>query len=140
MSLPTHLALEVVTPERPLVRETVDEVTLPGTEGELGVLPGHTPLLTTLKVGVLSYRKGDQRFYVAVAQGFAEVLSDRVTVLAQVAERAEDIDVARAEGARQRAELRLAKPGPETDAERARSAWTKATVRLQVAAKVRARA
>ena len=140
MSLPTHLALEVVTPDRPLVRETVDEVTLPGTEGELGVLPGHTPLLTTLKVGVLSYRKGEQRFYVAVSQGFAEVLPDRVTVLAQVAERAEDIDVARAESARQRAELRLSKPGPETDVERARAAWIKASVRLQVAAKARARA
>src|SRR4029453_135592 len=99
MSLPTHLALEVVTPDRPLVRETVDEVTLPGTEGELGVLPGHTPLLTTLKVGGLSSRKVEQRFSVAVAQGFAEVLPHRVTVLAQLAERADDIDVSRAESA-----------------------------------------
>lgn len=140
MSLPTHLALEIVTPERPLVRETVDEVALPGTEGELGVLPGHTPLLTTLKVGVLWYRQGEARHYVAVSQGFAEVLSDRVTVLAQVAERAEDIDVARAEAAKQRAELRLSTPGPDTDLELARDALVKATVRLQTAARARARA
>jgi F-type H+-transporting ATPase subunit epsilon len=140
MSLPTHLALEIVTPERPLVRETVDEVALPGSEGELGVLPGHTPLLTTLRVGVLWYRQGDTKHYVAVAEGFAEVLSDRVTVLAQIAERAEDIDVARAEAAKQRAELRLSKPGPETDLELARDTLAKATVRLQAAARARARA
>jgi F-type H+-transporting ATPase subunit epsilon len=140
MSLPTQLALEIVTPERPLVRETVAEVALPGTEGELGVLPGHTPLLTTLKVGVLWYRQGEQRHYVAISRGFAEVLPDRVTVLAQLAERAEDIDVKRAEAAKQRAELRLTKPGPETDLELAREALEKAVVRLQVAARARARA
>jgi F-type H+-transporting ATPase subunit epsilon len=140
MSLPTHLALEIVTPERPLVRETVAEVALPGTEGELGILPGHTPLLTTLKVGVLWYRQGETKHYVAVSQGFAEVLPDRVTVLAQGAERAEDIDVARAEAAKQRAELRLTKPGPDTDLELARDALAKATVRLQAAARARARA
>jgi F-type H+-transporting ATPase subunit epsilon len=139
MSLPTHLALEIVTPERPLVRETVDEIALPGSGGELGVLPGHTPLLTTLKVGVLWYRQGEAKHYVAVSEGFAEVLADRVTVLAQVAERAEDIDVARAEAAKQRAELRLSKPGPETDLDLARAALTKATVRLQAAARARAR-
>jgi F-type H+-transporting ATPase subunit epsilon len=118
MSLPTHLALEIVTPERPLVRETVAEVALPGTEGELG----------------------ETKHYVAVSQGFAEVLPDRVTVLAQGAERAEDIDVARAEAAKQRAELRLTKPGPDTDLELARDALAKATVRLQAAARARARA
>jgi F-type H+-transporting ATPase subunit epsilon len=139
MSQPT-LVLEIVTPERPLVHETVDEVILPGAAGELGVLPGHTPLLTTLKVGTLWYRVGAERRYVAIIGGFAEVLPDRVTVLATLAERAEDIDVTRAEAARQRADLRLAKPGPETDAERARFAWIKASTRLQVAAKARARA
>jgi hypothetical protein len=77
MALPTHLTLEIVTPERPLVKETVDEVTLPGVLGELGILPGHTPLLTVLKVGVLSYRKGDERSYVAIVHGFAEALADR---------------------------------------------------------------
>src|SRR4029453_13923114 len=140
MSLPTDLALEIVTPERPLVRETVDEIALPGTEGELGVLPGHTPLLTTLKVGVLWYRQGEAKHYVAISRGFAEVLSDRVTVLAQMAERAEDIDVTRAEAAKRRAELRLSKPGPDTDLELARDALLKATVRLQTAARARARA
>jgi F-type H+-transporting ATPase subunit epsilon len=104
------------------------------------VLPGHTPLLTTLKVGTLWYRQGAERHYVAVAQGFAEVLPDRVTVLAQVAERGEDIDIARAEASRQRAELRLAKPGPETDIEQARVELAKAQTRLQVASKARARA
>jgi F-type H+-transporting ATPase subunit epsilon len=139
MALPTHLALEIVTPERPLVAETVDEVALPGAEGELGVLPGHTPLLTTLKIGTLWYRQGETRHYLVVAKGFAEVLPDRVTVLAQQAERAEDIDVARAEAERQRAEQRLAQPGPDTDAELAREALEKATVRLQTAARARAR-
>jgi F-type H+-transporting ATPase subunit epsilon len=140
MSLPKHLTLEVVTPERLLVREVVDEVVLPGMQGELGILPGHTPLLATLKTGVLSYRKGDQRRYLAVSQGFAEALPDRVTVLAQVAERAEDIDVGRAAAARQRSDDRLAKAGPETDLLRAQASRDKALVRLHVAQKSRERA
>jgi F-type H+-transporting ATPase subunit epsilon len=122
------------------VQETVAEVALPGALGELGVLPGHTPLLTTLRVGVLWYRQGETRHYLAVGQGFAEVLPDRVTVLAQIAERAEDIDVARAETARQRAEQRLATPGPETDAEMARESLAKANARLQAASRARVRA
>jgi F-type H+-transporting ATPase subunit epsilon len=137
--LPKELTLEIVTPERPLVHETVDEVTLPGVEGELGILPGHTPLLTVLKVGVLSYRRGDERSYVAIAHGFAEALADRVTVLAQVAERAEDIDVAKARSALERAEQRLAAGGPQTDAEAAREAQAKAQARLLVASKARTR-
>jgi F-type H+-transporting ATPase subunit epsilon len=139
VALPTSLTLEIVTPERPLVRETVDEVTLPGAEGELGILPGHTPLLTTLKVGVLSYRKGDERSYVAIAYGFAEALSDRVTVLAQIAERAEEIDVAKAKAALERAEQRLTAGGPQTDLEAAREAQAKASTRLVVASKARTR-
>jgi len=139
MSLPKELTLEIVTPDQPLVRETVDEVVLPGTEGELGVLPGHTPLLTTLKIGALWYRKGDERHHVAIAFGFAEVLPDRVTVLAQMAERAEAIDVARAETARRFASERLARSAPDTDVELARQSLQKATVRLQVAAAARPR-
>ena len=139
MALPTKLTLEIVTPERPLVHETVDEVTLPGVEGELGILPGHTPLLTVLKGGVLSYRAGDARHFVAIAHGFAEALADRVTVLAQVAERAEEIDVAKARAAQERAEQRLAAGGPQTDVESARESLAKATVRLQVASKARTR-
>ena len=134
------LSLEIVTPERPLVRETVDEVELPGAEGYLGVLPGHTPLLTLLQVGELWYRQGRETTYLAVAFGFAEVLPDRVTVLAQIAERAEDIDVPRAQAALQRATARLAQPTPDLDYERARTAQQKAETRLAVAAHARARA
>jgi F-type H+-transporting ATPase subunit epsilon len=133
------LALEIVTPDRPLVRETVDEVELPGAEGYLGVLPGHTPLLTLLKVGELWYRQGRETTYLAVAFGFAEVLPDRVTVLAQIAERAEDIDVPRAQAALQRATARLAQPTADLDYERARTAQQKAQTRLDVATHARAR-
>jgi F-type H+-transporting ATPase subunit epsilon len=139
-SLPTALTLEIVTPERPLVRETVEEIELPGSEGYLGVLPGHTPLLTLLKAGELWYRQGRETKYLAVAFGFAEVLPDRVTVLAQTAERAEDIDVPRAQAALQRAEARLARPAQELDYARARIAQQKAQTRLDVAAHARVRA
>ena len=139
-SLPTTLSLEIVTPERPLVRETVDEVELPGAEGYLGVLPGHTPLLTLLQVGELWYRKGRETTYLAVAFGFAEVLPDRVTVLAQIAERAEDIDVPRAQAALQRATAQLAQASPDLDYERARIAQQKAQTRLDVAAHAGVRA
>ena len=140
MALPTKLTLEVVTPERLLVSQEVDEVQLPGAEGYFGVLPGHTPLLATLQVGELWYRIGQQKHYLAVAFGFAEVLPDRVTVLAQLAERPEDIDVPRAEAARKRAEERIAKPQDGIDFERARVAMMKSLIRLQVAARARTRA
>src|SRR5215212_3917560 len=126
MALPTKLTLEIVTPDRALIREEVDELVVPGTEGELGVLPGHTPLLTSLKIGELWYRQGQEKHYLAIAFGFVEVLPDRVTVLADVGERAQEIDVHRAERARQRAEQLLAKaPAPhvtavDMDVERAR--------------------
>ena len=122
MALPTKLLLEVVTPDRSLIREEVDEIQLPGSEGYFGVLPGHTPLLATLRVGELWYRVGQEKQFLAIAGGFVEVLPDHVTVLAQIAERAEDIDVARAEAARKRAEERLAQPVPDIDFERARIA------------------
>jgi F-type H+-transporting ATPase subunit epsilon len=138
-ALPTHLTLEIVTPDRSVVTERVDEVELPGAEGYFGVLPGHTPLLATLKVGELWYRKGSEKFYLSIAFGFAEVLPDRVTVLAELAERPEDIDVARAEAARKRAEERIAKPLPDIDFERARIALMKSMVRLQVATRARTR-
>jgi F-type H+-transporting ATPase subunit epsilon len=139
--LPTKLALEIVTPDRALVTEQVDEVELPGAEGYFGVLPGHTPLLASLKVGELWYRIGDEKFYLAVAFGFVEVLPDRVTVLAQIAERAQDIDVARAEAAKKRAEERIASgPAPSgVDFERARVALMKSSIRLQVASRARTR-
>jgi F-type H+-transporting ATPase subunit epsilon len=139
MALPTKLTLEIVTPERSLVSEQVDEVQLPGSEGYFGVLPGHTPLLATLQVGELWYRVGQEKHFLAVAFGFAEVLPDRVTVLAQIAERPEDIDVSRAEAARKRAEERIARPLLDVDFERARIAMMKSLIRLQVAARARTR-
>jgi F-type H+-transporting ATPase subunit epsilon len=134
--LPTSLTLEIVTPEQSLVTDHVDEVQVPGSEGFFGVLPGHTPFLATLAVGQLWYRKGGQRFYLSVAGGFAEVLPDRVTILASIAERAEDIDVARAQRAKQRAEERLARPAQDVDFGRVQESLLRATVRLQVAALV----
>jgi F-type H+-transporting ATPase subunit epsilon len=143
MALPTKLTLEIVTPDRALLSEEVDEVVVPGSEGYLGVLPGHTPLLSTLKVGELWYRQGQEKHYVAIAFGFVEVLPDYVTVLAQVGERAQEIDIQRAERAKQRAEALLASPtasaSVDLDIERARVALMKSLIRLQVATRVRTR-
>ena len=144
MALPTKLTLEIVTPDRALLREEVDEVVVPGAQGEFGVLPGHTPLLSTLRIGELWYRQGQEKHYLAIAFGFVEVLPDRVTVLAQVGERAQEIDVQRAERAKQRAEQRLAQAQPQLtqidfDIERARIALMKSLLRLQVASRARTR-
>jgi F-type H+-transporting ATPase subunit epsilon len=138
-TLPTHLTLEVVTPDRSVVTERVDEVEIPGAEGYFGVLPGHTPLLAMLQVGELWYRKGAEKTYLSIAFGFAEVLPDRVTILANLAERADEIDIARAEAARQRAEQRIAAPVGDMDYERARIAMMKALIRLQVASRASSR-
>jgi F-type H+-transporting ATPase subunit epsilon len=139
MALPSHLTLELVTPDRAIVHEQVDEVEVPGADGYFGVLPGHTPLLAMLQVGVLWYRNGQEKYYLSVAFGFAEVQPDRVTILAQLAERAEEIDVARAEAARKRAEARMARPVVDMDFERARIALLKSLVRLQAAERARIR-
>ena len=135
MALPPHIELQIVTPDRLLVHEQVDEVQIPGSEGYFGVLPGHTPLLASLAVGELWYRKGQEKTYLSISFGFAEVLPDRVTILARLAERAEDIDAERAEAARRRAEERLAEKS-DVDYERARIALMKALVRLQVSSRV----
>jgi len=116
------------------VREQVDEVEIPGTEGYFGVLPGHTPMLASLAVGEMWYRKGQEKTYLSLANGFCEVLPDRVTILAQLAERAEDIDIARAEEAKRRAEARLVQ-AKDIDYERARTALVKSLARLQVASR-----
>ena len=139
MAIPTKILLEIATPDRALIREEVDEIQLPGSEGYLGVLPGHTPLLTTLKVGELWYRVGAEKHFLAIAGGFVEILPDRVTALADLAERAQDIDIARAEAAKRRAEERLAKPSSDLDFERARIAMMKSLIRLQVASRARTR-
>jgi F-type H+-transporting ATPase subunit epsilon len=140
MALSTKIRLEIVTPDKALVNEEVDEVELPGAEGYFGVLPGHAPLLSSLQVGELWYRIGREKFYLAVAFGFVEVLPQQVTVLAQIAERAREIDVARAEAAKKRAEERIARPRPHLDFERARIALMKSLIRLQVASRARTRA
>jgi F-type H+-transporting ATPase subunit epsilon len=129
-----RLTLEVATPSRLLVSETVDEVIAPGSEGYFGVLPGHAPFLTTLGVGELTYRVGRDEHHLALVGGFAEVRNDKVIVLADAAERPEDIDRARAERARERAERRLAGRGDdaEVDYTRALQALMRALTRLAV--------
>jgi F-type H+-transporting ATPase subunit epsilon len=140
MAIPKHLRLVFVTPERAIVHEEVDEVVLPGEEGHFGVLPGHAPLLAALQTGSMWYRKADERSYAFVDGGFAEVLPDRVSILAHVAERAEDIDIQRAEAARLRAEEQLSKPRvADFDAERARIALLRAITRLQISRQMRPR-
>jgi len=139
MALPTHFRLEFVTPERTIVHDDVDEVVLPGEEGDFGVLPGHAPMLALLRIGPMWYRKGADKVFAFVAGGVAEVVGDRVTVLAQVAERAEDIDLARAEAAKHRAEQVVAKPPTDMDYELARVALLRAVTRLEVSKHARTR-
>jgi len=128
------IRLEVVTPERVVVNEDVLLVTAPGTEGEFGVLVGHTPFLTTLKVGSIRYREmGGQDRYVFVSGGFAEVLPQKVTVLAESAERRRDIDVGRAKAALERAQKRLESKEAELDFERALDSLRRAQSRLSLA-------
>src|SRR6266446_9546521 len=120
MALPTQLRLQIVSADRSLVNETVDEVEIPGADGYFGVLPGHTPLLAVLQVGELWYRQGQEKHYLSLAFGFAEIQPDCVTILAQIAEKADEIDLARAEAAKKRAEERLARAAVvDMDAERA---------------------
>ena len=138
--LPDSIELIIVTPERQLLREAVVEVTLPGAEGQLGVLPGHAPLITELGIGELSFEtKGSSESVpVAVISGFAEILGDRVTVLAETAERPEEIDISRAEEAKKRAEQRLAAAAASDsniDWGRAAVALQRSLIRIQVARK-----
>ena len=130
MALPTKLTLNIVTPDHAYSHE-VDEVSLPGSEGDFGVLPGHTPLFAALRTGQMYYRQGTVKHFLAVSIGFAEVLPDKVTVLAQVAERAEDLDQARAEAGMTRAEEMLAPVPHEIDFERARVALLRTLQQLQ---------
>jgi F-type H+-transporting ATPase subunit epsilon len=137
--IPTQLELQIVTPDRNIIHDQVDEVEIPGVGGYFGVLPGHAPLLAALTAGELWFRKGQEKTYVSIAFGFAEVLPDRVTVLAKLAERAEEIDVARAEAARKRAEERLAHPESDIDFRRNAAALAKALTRLQVSSRAGSR-
>jgi F-type H+-transporting ATPase subunit epsilon len=130
------LELQIVTPERHVLQETVDSVEVPGKEGYMGILPGHAPLITELGIGILSYRKGSAMRVLTVINGYAEVLPHRVIVLAEVAERAEEIDVERTQRARERAQAELseASAGNE-DWQRAELSLRRALVRLQAASK-----
>ena len=127
--------LTVVTPERAIVKEQVEELQIPGAAGYFGVLPGHAPLISELRIGEVGYRQGDRWFFISVAWGFVEVQSDQVRILAETAERAHEIDVERATRAKQRAEERIAKGGTDIDYNRALVALERALIRIQVAAK-----
>src|SRR5262247_3816049 len=132
-----RLTLEIATPTRQIVTETVDEVVAPGSEGYFGVLPGHAPFLTTLGIGEVTYRIGRDEYHLAVAGGFAEVRNDKVIMLIDMAERPNEIDRSRAERARERAERRLAGRAqePDVDYTRALAALMRALTRLAVAGK-----
>jgi F-type H+-transporting ATPase subunit epsilon len=127
--------LEIVTPERLLVSDAAEEMQIPGKNGYLGILPQHAPLITELGVGEITYRKGTQTQHLAVAWGFAEVLPDKVTILAEVAEKAEEIDVERARRAKERAEEQLKKTAQDVDHTRAEIDLERAITRLRVAEK-----
>ena len=132
ITLPTEIHLDIVTPDRLVAHDAVTAVTIPGKNGYLGILPGHAPLLTELASGALDYTSGGAKHTLCVNWGFAEVLGDRVIVLANSAERAEEIDVKRAETAKNRAEERLKRfDDPRIDMERAREALRRAMARLE---------
>lgn len=136
----TNFLLEVVTPERPILSDEVTELVAPGSEGYFGVLPGHIPFITTLTIGELTYWKGRDERHLAVIWGYVEVRGDKVIVLAETAERAEEIDPERARRARARAEERLrewASGSESIDHARAEAALRRALTRLDVASKSR---
>jgi F-type H+-transporting ATPase subunit epsilon len=130
------IQLEIVTPERLVVNDTAEYIEIPGKTGYLGVLPGHAPLITELAVGQISYNNAGKTKRLAVAWGFAEVLQNKVTILAETAEKAEEIDTARAETAKKKAEAEIQKAGAEGNKE-AQAALDRANVRLDVAGKAK---
>ena len=129
------IKLEIVTPDRVVVSAEVDEVVLPGIEGEFGVLHGHIPFLTVLKVGVLTYKRDDVEEHLAVSWGYVEVTGDNVKVLAETAEKATEIDLSRAQSAREAAEKILTAGKEDTEHEEAKVRLEKAVIRVQVAGK-----
>ncbi|MEE8112334.1 MAG: F0F1 ATP synthase subunit epsilon [Acidobacteriota bacterium] len=130
--LPKRIRLELVTPERRVLREEVQEVVLPGSEGYFGVLPGHAPLLSMVEIGEVMYRKGTEKHYIAISGGFVEVLSETVSVLVETAEKAEEIDLERARSSLRRAEERFRKPPADLDFQRSRGSLQKALIRIQI--------
>ena len=136
--IPKTVTVEVVTPTRMVVRDEAEEVIAPGVEGYFGVLGGHLPFMSTLKSGELAYRKNDTWRYLAISWGYAEVLPQTVIILAEAAEKAEEIDIARAQRARDRAVDRMARWGDESiDVLRAQASLARALIRLEVAEKTR---
>ena len=132
--LPETIELQVVTPERHVLQETVHSVEIPGKEGYMGILPGHAPLITELGIGILGYRKGTEVKLLTVIHGYAEVLPDRVIVLAELSERAEEIDYERAKAAHERAQTELAKAGVGTEQwQQERLATERAVIRMEAA-------
>ena len=129
---PDNLAFEIVTPERLVLAEEVDEVVLPSVEGYMGVRPGHTPLLARLEVGEIAYRIGTKEKYLAVSGGFAEVLRSGVSILAETCESAEQIDVERANRAKERAEARFKADASESEFKRTEISLKKAISRIRV--------
>ena len=128
------ILLEIVTPDRLVVSEEAEDINAPGSLGDFGVLPGHTPFLTTLRAGEISYKpaKGERNYF-SVSWGYAEVRPDKMIILADAAEKAEEIDLARAQQALQRAEERLKARAPDIDVERAEAAFARALARIQIA-------
>ena len=127
--------LEIVTPDRMVVREVAEEMQIPGKAGYMGILPGHAPLISELAVGEITYRNANITHHLAVAWGFAEVLPDKVMILAETCERGEEIDIKRAQAAKQRAEQRLSSGSADVDYTRAANALQRAETRLEVAEK-----
>jgi F-type H+-transporting ATPase subunit epsilon len=127
--------IEIVTPDKMVVNDVAEEMQIPGKNGYLGILPGHAPLITELSVGEITYRKGGTAHYLSVAWGFAEVLPDKVTILAETAERPDEINVARAQEARRRAEEEFKSGKTEEDFAHAEDALKRAETRLEVAQK-----
>ena len=137
--MPGKLLLEVVTPEKLLLSQEVDEVIAPGSEGEFGVLPGHCHFLSTLKIGELRYRVGDTMNHMSVLWGFAEVTPQKVTILAEIAEKAEDIDVERAQAAVEKAQRRLDVGGLPSELKEAQISLEKARLRRRIAERAKQR-
>ena len=131
--MPDTFQLEIVTPAKLVVKDVAEEAQIPGLNGYLGILPGHAPLITELAVGTITYRSGGAEHTLAVAWGFAEVLQDKVTILAETAERPQEIDVERAQKAKDRAEQRLKSNDPKIDFDRAEDALQLAETRIKVA-------
>ncbi|MEE8109529.1 MAG: F0F1 ATP synthase subunit epsilon [bacterium] len=133
--MPEKIRLEIVTPERVIVSADVDMVTAPGALGEFGVLPGHTPMLTTLGIGRVAYRREGETRELAVSWGYAEVGPEKVTILAETAEQVDEIDVDRAEAAKKEALEQMARRDEPVDLGNAMEAFEKATLRLRIAGK-----